>query len=92
MGSCKGVFGVPRVFKYQVECHVSIVRENVKKQEGSGMGRRSSIVKVAGSTSRKSITIGHVKVQVGELVGQLVCESVGIKEGSPAYWRSAPVP
>jgi hypothetical protein len=63
--SCKRLFGVPRVFNYQVVCHVSIVKGNVKKQEGSAMGRRSSIVKFAGNISRKRIAIGRVNVMSG---------------------------
>lgn len=63
--SCKRVFGVPRVINYQVVCHVSIVKGNVKRQEDSVMGRRSFIVKGAGNTSRKRIIIGRVEVMLG---------------------------
>jgi hypothetical protein len=39
------VFGVPRVFKYQVVCRVSIAKENVRKQEGQqSMGPKAIIL------------------------------------------------
>jgi hypothetical protein len=57
-----------------VVCRASIVRENVKRQEDSEMGRRNSILKFAENISRRSITIGHVKVMSERDRLQLWCE------------------
>lgn len=85
----KRVFGVPRVIKYQAQCHVNTVRENVKGRKDNEMGRRSSIVKVAGGTIRKRITIGHVKVRSGRWLASWYARALGSGE-SPVYWRSPP--